>query len=326
MKKKYKKSHLPNKPWKVWQACLLIGVFGAFFILSGIFLGKYFDSQNVQPKLEKLPALLTGLGTSLCGGALINFLLDKRLNDPVTLNVLAALKEVSGKIDRVRYDQTVSLTFTIKYEKITDENGDEKKVPAKVFVTTVHKFHYRNTSFLAKKYPLSIFSDFRCEGDGDVNKYDFHFKEIFRSRDSKSDIVDELTRKWVNCTTDAEKKELSDRENNKLIWKDEFKIVPQGERELSFHIHGEYALNDRLIWSFQEVSDVSADVKLTVNIDSATSPKDYRIKFNHPNEVEILGQNPDIDNEGRLQKPSSDVLLSYVILPYQGFELIWGIN
>ena len=148
MKRWIKKHFRP--PWDKKVIVFFIFLPGAIALTLGIVF-------SIQP--------LTGIGTSLIGGSIINLLLDMQFKDPVTSTTLEALREMPRDLNRVRRNQEIILN-------LSTENG-------KVIVETTHIFEYENIKQTERTYPLRIFSDFRCGGPfSDGEKYDFYFAKI----------------------------------------------------------------------------------------------------------------------------------------------------
>ena len=302
-----------------------------------------------------LSTIFAGAGVSLLAACLVHQGMNKYWNAPVMQRFHKAILDAWPEICRIRYDQSITFNFS----KGSRSNGVEY-----INLDIIHEFCYKNDQNVQDRFFLHVFSDFRninepaqdgkAEGESTQGKdaKRFYFRKIHLSPGLllEYDTIEKLHGKeYVNDL-------LANTEcKNKLSFRqDVFSIEPNQRRGLSFEIHSEYELTDRLVWSFQEISE-KVDVTINLLDDCICTPNDmFILTINHPLEAVILDKNKSLDKNGKIKfecpeskqnsgskynsddKQSSDSQRSIgkqskfklwdTILPYQGFELSWNWN
>jgi hypothetical protein len=97
---------------------------------------------------------------------------NNKLKDEQTLDLtISAISEAAleawHKINRIRYEQTIQIKFSI----VRDDDIDV------IAVTVEHYFKYRNLTDFSKNFNLEIFTDFR-EAKQTDNRPKFYFESI----------------------------------------------------------------------------------------------------------------------------------------------------
>ena len=234
---------------------------------------------------------------------------------------------------RIRYNQEITLSFR------REQNN--------VIVESVHEFSYKGKM----TGDISIFSDFRGLSAGksalqDIADNDVllsklteewpEFRFLYISDNEKKhswdNAVDDLNKIVSNAESAPSIEKVAEEfrglirlKNNKLFYGNE-NIIHSQDRKLKFRIHGTYSMNDRLVWCIQ---DISENFGITINIDplSGLKSEDFRFTINHPQEEQIIcSLDGKIMTCGTLKFPSTHLLISHVVLPYQSFEISWKVN
>jgi|GEM_PF-1493243 len=229
---------------------------------------------------------LTGVGASVLATAIVNWVLNRRADNNLVLSILDALSERSQFI---RKDHELDLTFSLK--------GNE------VLLQKVHQYHLYNQTSLERTRKVSMFTD-----------------SISWQHTSNADgfvWIEEPS--GTRLEGDSLKQKL-DRESGKVCFRKEYKFPSKTSIPFKFYSTSLFRKKDRLIWTVQDFSD-----RFRVRIVNRTGVCDcIMVKINHHNE-EVIKNNIFVN---KLVDGSEEIRFDFptVILPYQGFEVMWDLN
>lgn len=293
--KPIKKSKGKTKP----MSPMLIN--GITFILGLIFLVIRFAIPNIPYDIS---SGLLSVGTAFFSTSIINFLWERRTRNAVLKMFTDSTIENWKSVNKIRSDQVVILDFKAENDKM--------------IVTITHKFTYNGTGSRSYKDVLIIYSDYigepPCLETLDTAPPPFYFKKVIED--------DKIIAEW---------KKGKPRENlctilgGKLKYTRNLKMPAENEnRRFEFEIHNEYRLTDRLVWTFQELSE---NATIRINLDSIKHDYIPFFRVNHPSSYEIVndnGQNITLDTvTGEILEYNEEFQINKKILPNQGFEISW---
>jgi len=276
--------------------CLIIGL---VMSISGWLL-----HDKMSEFKSSLPDTLIALGVSILASAFINALVT--LKETVDLNWKAFEKAFYESItvkDRIRHLQRVELIF-----KIVDDAGKRY-----MKVSTQHSFDFRNDTHLKQDYKLmKLFNDYHPPMEN--GHFDFACK-LYVDNEA-------IPLKFIH---EGSKMEISVEDTNRSTKE----LHPNESMHIRYEIENFYDLNDRLIWSFQEISD-GAVIALSSNDDAQKGT--YFITLLHPEAEDIRKKHKNYfdKKQGNIKMAQSEeipieIKISNIILPYQGFEIAWKV-
>jgi len=311
-----KKELLSLAPLKVHIVCIIIG--GAISVVG---LLMKIETIKFKPSLDDstLSALIDStflaLGVSILASALVNAIITVIGAKDLNLKAFEQAYYESGirAKDRIRHSQRIELKFEII------ENDHKKYMK----LVTRHSFKLCNNTDRKQYYKLmKLFNDYHPPKKHDNIKFecklyvDSHAIELSHEpKGGKMEI-------WIK---DAKQSII--------------KIDKDESAHICYEIVNFYSLNDRLIWSFQEISDevvVAFDTKALLQSDARRGT--YSMTILHPEADEIRKKHRRFFDEetGNLNliplgAISSEIIpveieISNIILPYQGFEIAWKIE
>lgn len=298
--------------WTPLIVHMVCGIIGITICITGVVF-KY--SKEIA-MLRTLSDILIALGVSIVASVIINIILTLKCENDLNWKAFEqAYYQSITKKDRIRYFQRIELRFSV-FEK--DDN---------IFMKLIirHSFDYTNKTKVKKKYhiinlfndnhipePFNVTDDFKCfltVGDARIK-----LKKPVR-KDGKIMIEPEYT------------KDTS------------FVLHPNESEHINYDIESIYSTNDRLIWSFQEISEGAVISFCLENISTINTLKGkYFLTILHPEADEIKNKNIGngfLDKNGELHFDNNhmsnerscfepfEIRICDVILPYQGFEVKW---
>ena len=309
-----------NPSWPYSKIISMGLITGLVVSVVGVICSIVFSVLEIS-FLRDIALIIVGLGASILAGAFINIIWDKRMNNVALTIMEEATREAWSKLNKIRYEQNVTIEFEKKNKKVE--------------VVTTHEFSYKveELSKFNKKFcNVSIFSDFQgdfpqTKKDGSLAMPSCYFKKI--------EINGAMYSEWDYSKSVEEQKPLFQLVNGKIrLDLSDIQIPAQDYLRLKFVIHSEYKTQDRLVWIFQELSP-SATVRIVrKNSVKRNVSHKFHISFNHPLAEDIISGNRQngadlVDEEtGRIiaNEPSVEFNLQKIILPYQGFEVYWDVS
>jgi len=216
----------------------------------------------------------------------INYINDDFPKNQIVESAKAWLESSS---DIIRSEQTIDLCF----ESVKHNTEDMIKI------TAVHKYIVHN-SFPDKalSVPVKIYSGL---GRGKSAEGGFEYVKI-----NDTEFSGDLLR--VHIATNEEQT------IKHFIYN--LSIPIGGSASFEYHSYGIYRLEDRLIWTFQRMSD---NIRLSVKNDTNFKDKLFKYKINH-HDCEAI-------ENGRINRSSQQnrdtINFDDYIFPYQGFEISW---
>ncbi|MCL2222466.1 MAG: hypothetical protein FWC20_03640 [Oscillospiraceae bacterium] len=296
--RKKRKRNLPLSARVINGSAITLGI--AFFLFS------LFIYREV-PSLHGLVQVLVSIGAGLVSAVLINILYEIRSRNIVLKMIEKASVEAWNTISKIRDDQSVDLVFSRKANK--------------VIVEIEHEFQYLGLSRISYRDDVSIFSDFRGKAPSKESfsdsEYvpDFYFKKI--------SINNLPIKRW---SQDSDRVELCNVTNGKLFYSQDIDMPSMGgkSQKLTFNIHNTYDVVDKLVWSFQELSE---DAVINIEIKDDCDDLEFFFRVNHPLAKDIIQKNiksVGIDPKtGKLFEKTINITIHEKILPYHGFEISW---
>lgn len=252
--------------------------------------------------------VLMSIGAGLISAVLINILYEIRSQNPVLKMIMDASRESWNTINKIRDDQSVNIKFSKKNDKLI----------AKI----THEFQYIGITRQSYKAEIAIFSDFRGEAPkkeelNNANYYPaFYFEKI-----SLNNLP---VKKWNQI---SDRGDLCNVINGRIFYSQDIDMPSKGgqSKKLKFEIHNTYDINDKLVWTFQELSE---DAVINIEIDNSFKELDFFLRLNHPLAKDIIQKNIQsvaIDSKtGKLTEDNISLRIHEKILPFQGFEMHWN--
>lgn len=296
-------------PLIVHMVCGIIGI-------TLCIIGFVFNYTNIILKLGTLSEILIALGISILASVIINIILTLKCENDLNWKAFErAYYQSITKKDRIRYLQRIELHFSV-FEK-------NDKIFMKLLIR--HSFDYSNKTKVKKKYHIiNLFND-------------NHIPEPFNvSDDFKCFLTVGDTRVKLKRPVRKDGKIMIEPEYSKDT---SFELHPNESEHISYDIESIYSINDRLIWSFQEISEgavISFDLE-NMSTNNTLKGK-YFLTILHPEADEIKNKNIEngfLDKNGELHFDNNqisdernsfepfEIRICDVILPYQGFEVKW---
>jgi len=244
--------------------------------------------------------ILVGFGTSLISMGLINFLWGLRVENRVLKTVTDATMHAWSSVNKMRYNQMVHICFL-------EKNG-------KIIANIKHDFEYAGEFPFTVPGNLEIYSDYRG------NKYDAKNPSTYIEEFSENGTP---VLKWDN---ESDRERLCFFKYGRLYFSHQIKIPPLHDNpaKYSFIIHADYQLNDRLIWTFQEVSE---NAKIRIERKGICQNMPFHLNIDHPLESLILekdNKSLQIDQKtGKINQNDFIINIERSILPSQGFAISW---
>jgi hypothetical protein len=163
----------------------------------------------------------------------------------------------------------------------------------RIHVSARHEFELESDSTFRRTLPVRIYTDVGIDGGFD--------KIVVDGRT--------LDRPELEC------EKLVQPRDGKAQFEEKYRFSPGRKRKFEIHTYGHFRLDDRLIWT---VEQVSRDFAVSI-IDTRKVPTVCKVKVNHHRSDEIDTEAWHPSHEGQYLK--FDFLGE--VLPYQGFELRW---
>lgn len=236
-------------------------------------------THNANSSLE---APLIGVGGSVLATAIVNWVLTYNLGNIPISSIVEALAQ---KIEFMRTKQEAELTFTLHNDRVRLEKR--------------HRYHLRNTRHYTRPHRISMFTD--TSPATDTNKSGF----ILVLEPDGSQLEGARLAEYVSW------------EGGKHVFRKKYNLQPGDENAFEFRSVDYYRLNDRLIWTIQ---DLSEDFQVRIRNQTGRGNL-FKVKINHHCEKDILDQMTVIDG-------SNEIIIEFnaEILPYQGFEIMWDFS
>ena len=275
------------------------------FAVGIILIFLYFSSATIAYEVS---TVVVGVGTGLVSASVINFLFEMRTRNKIIEMVTSATMENWSSVNRIRAQQKVELTF--------------KKVGSKIHVEVLHDFSYEGWKKFSHDDTVSIENDYR----GILYPQEENFETTIPPCYFKEVRVDgEIKATWDKPD---DRKDMCRITKGKLYYNMPITIPPQqGRVDLQFFIHNEYELSDKLVWTFQEISE---GAKLHIKLDKSCRNMCFYFRVNHPLAKDIIHDNVQrIQTDPRTGLVKIDSINGYFhlnkkILPNQGFEIAWS--
>jgi hypothetical protein len=272
---------------------------------------------------EDLFSVIVGGGVSFISSAIINIIWAYNANykmeranerfEKANARLHTMVFRALGLQTKIRREQRVNIAFE-------SNNG-------RIIAHIEHSFCYNTDDDFGQDRNIEIFSDFRGDvpREEDIKAKDFQPAFYFvRIEEDHITVAD-----WEVI---ADRDVLCNVENGKLYYKKETTLPPEraiDTKSFKFYIHNEYGLYDRLVWTFQEFSR-----NIVVHVVKGAGCEDipFFFRINHPEVNEIVSENNPDDNlkldaiSGQIKAERLELRIKHDVLPYQGFEISWGVN
>jgi len=272
---------------------------------------SFFSTELIV--VSKIELILASIGVTLFCTGVINLVIlavDKGQEDKINMATEMAL-EILKTCTNVRRNQNITITF--------NEDGD------KIIADITHSFYYNDENKEGKNCSVVIFSDFQGEKETitSTSTPKFYFKEVHGE--------DEV----LIWQAESHRKRLYTIKNGKLWIKlnSKFPAKSSTNKEFKFVICNQYNTNDRLFWTFQEMS--AGDVTIKIDCRNLTCNRRFYFRIDHHSIEQIItNHNKSIKKDsksnakinpttGLIEGNYLDLKISENILPYQGFEISW---
>jgi len=248
-------------------------------------------------------------------GAFINIIVTLKQDKDINWRAFEqAFYESITVNDRIRDKQRIEL----KFEIIEDNRKKYMKL------VTHHSFVFNNNTRWTQHYKLmNLFNDYHPPKKYDNVKFECQL------------YVDNRAIELLH-TPKGGKMEIWIKDAKQSI----VKIASKESIHIRYKIVNFYSLNDRLIWSFQEISNgavIAFDARALLQNDAKKGT--YSMTILHPEANEIIKRHKDFFDEktGNInlipfeaipseEKTPVEIEMCNIILPYQGFEIAWKIE
>ena len=320
-------------------------------IFCGIAVLNFFFTLPVNISATVSPGLWASCPVLIV--SIYKYYIASKSNNAVFGLANKAISVANEEIKKIRREQNITLDFRIDLIK------------KRVFVTSTHVFYYENED----AEEITISSDFRGFEPDESSLYEkwkprassrtlnedfikditsdklrFHFKKIDNGAIAGKVLewdksLEKVTDGEINCMDIEIQDALVDLhrmtrvKKNKLYYRSKAKLTKEKTR-FEFVIHRKYGLDDRLVWSIQELSDAGLEITIKFDENLMQEKNKFFFVLNHPLANKIL-KSPNneyrIDEYGRLLGNDKDtpnkttLAINQIILPYQSFEISWAI-
>jgi len=229
-----------------------------------------------------------------------------------TSATISAIKELINEIDFI-HNEVVALAYKVikeymrivRYEHKLELELTHDLSTNMIAVTGKHEYVLKNLSIFHKlKHTVSIYTDIGRQSDPKTGgfKYVRIGTAKFDGAELEDHIVIKHQKKYFIRDIAIDKRKLGKKGNS---------------LSFEYQTFGVYCLQDRLIWTVQDLSH-----DFTVVVKNRTPfNKSLMFKFNHSNEEKVI-------QNGLSRIGSGEYKFSFgaPILPYQGFEMAWDFS
>lgn len=290
-------------PLKIHFVCGLIGV---AMVVAGF-------SSSLLSCSKTISDTLIALGISVLAGVLINTITTLKKEKDLNWHAFerAFYESITTK-DRIRHSQRIELCFDVK-------NDNDNKLMS---LNIKHSFDFCNMTKIRQDYRLiKLFNDYHPPNCADFNQ-NFSCTLVVGDKKVPLKSPDSKDGKIIIETEDSRDAFIT--------------LLPNETKHIHYDINNVYSMNDRLIWSFQEISDgavIAFDVEKMANSDAVVGQ--YFLTILHPEAEEIKERNLKnnfLNENGELcfntratdgNLAPFEIKINNMILPYQGFEIKW---